>query len=115
MTTTVKDALIAARALIVERGGIAQNGHFRDHDTGHLCMLGALRAALGGAEGEETVFYPPFDTMSVFIGTRYALCDVIDKRAGFGWGAGVVTFNDSPATTLEDVLEVFNAAIAAEK
>lgn len=102
MKATVKENLIAARALI-DTPEKWIKGEFGDMVSGCYCSIGAVAAVLG-ISGEET--------------------ELNSKEAGAlarampgGWGEDgicVPDFNDADATTHADIMALFDRAIAAQ-
>lgn len=98
---TTKEILVAARALIAEKGwctGVMArdaNGHAvgeQDSNAACYCVLGALTAA----NGDEI-------PNSVYVAFAYA-----------NGAESIVDWNDVKGRTKEEVLEAFDKAIAAQ-
>ncbi len=102
MTKTVKDVLIAARAKIEQgwtqgasaRDALSNAVAFDDQNATCWCMVGALFAA------------EPIDDM-LRVDARLSL-RIHPARVG------ISRFNDTPGRTKEEVLAVFDKAIAAQ-
>jgi hypothetical protein len=96
---TVKDDLIAAKALIDAPDKWTKGIHF---SGGRYCAMGAVGAATRQPHG----------------GSRWAECDraLIKSAPRHRWREGVdghpvVAFNDDPATTHADIMALFDRAI----
>lgn len=99
MRHTVKDDLIAARALIDTPEKWCKGAFELD---GHLCALGALRKATTGSARLPNAAPGEF--------VRYIRARMwIESKVS----SGVEHFNDDPATTHADVLAMFDRAIEA--
>lgn len=118
MKTTI-EILKDARALVAA-GWI--KGTFRTkrgEGAPCYCAMGAVRAAAGyytviDSPPVSSADYDKFDRRlkEITAGVRPALaCEII---ASTGYHNGVPYFNDRDSTTKEDVLEVFDKAIASE-
>lgn len=113
--------LVRARELIAEPKNWTQGVMARDR-TGDatlpgdkhatcFCTAGAVYRAEIDAwrEGYGT----PVERVVASSGATFAIAKAIEARE-FGDNVSIVTFNDRPTTTHADVLQIFDAAIAAE-
>lgn len=100
----IRDALVAARALLIE-GGVGRL-NFINPETGRLCSLGALKVASGAVidmteSGEYFLGRDRFDR-EFYLNAARALQD--------GIFANIVAFNDNHSD--EEVIAMFDQAIA---
>jgi hypothetical protein len=96
---TVKDNLIAAKALIDSPEKWGKRFYYQHARTGCMCALGAVRQAVFG------------QVLGVHDNTpeAEALKDELPK------GRWVDEFNDHPSTTHADIMALFQRAIAAQE
>ena len=109
----VLEALIKARTLLVQHGW-TQNGWARDADgetrpwedprAECYCAAGALRRAIYGTDCAVPLTDPVLEQAESAL-----RCQIV--RLGYG-AILIEEFNDQPHRTAEDVLAVFDAAIA---
>jgi hypothetical protein len=100
---TVRDDLIAARALI-DTPEKWVRGHYERQ--GCYCALGAARKALYGT----TDWRPGED----WRGDDNHVTTALRRELSEEWHGSVDDFNDDPSTTHADVLALFDRAIAAQ-
>lgn len=125
--TSAKDILVAAKALIEEKGwaqGYFAYDQYRDkvspwqYNAESFCTVGALIRVSGAlryaaAHSEET--------KDLSASEKMALIDAVDRNASLAKcavikaiGPGTIaipTWNDDPIRTKQDVLDVFDLAI----
>lgn len=111
MDSVVEDLQNAKREL--QTHGWSQ-GHFMDKD-GHLCALGAIRCALVGHHAVDRVpLAGPFASTedNVQLWDRYlAAAQALDDHLPYV-GTTVPTYNDAATTTQQDILNLFDKALA---
>jgi hypothetical protein len=136
---TAWDALRSARALLAEEGRWARFCYFASsHEatpddpycgSWSACAVGALQLVTMGVQYQqgwgkwrplEDDYVPPFDVVTPEERRRYAiytealaLLDTAAEVCAGGKGAaGAISFNDTWATNLHDVLDMYDVAIA---
>lgn len=102
-------ALVLKRAKeLLEQEGWTQRYY---HDAyGARCAVGALRdSAFGVTEGK-----PWNDGFDLFKKSEVAVCRVIGGNVEYP-GDAITQYNDAPERTQEEVLNMFDAAVALEE
>lgn len=97
---SLADDLINLRTLLIMQGERARD-IWRDKQ-GHLCLVGAIvHVTCRSMPGESTQSFDDFD----------ALRDAVRPKIPSKY-RGLVSFNDDPAVTEQDILDVINKALA---
>jgi len=101
----VYELLVSARNIYAERGGA--KGELEKLDTGQVCGAGALNiAATGSAMWWPLVMSPQLAEEWVI--ANHLLNELVGSKDGFGFSH----FNDRQNVTKNDVLAMFDKAIA---
>lgn len=96
---TVKEGLQQVPTILAKRGWIK---HMMMNHAGEVCLVGACRVAFTGYAFE-------MEGSPELIRAEDLLEECIKEKAGMA--LAITMFNDSSATTLDDVLEVVECAI----
>lgn len=114
--TTTTEYLKTAKQLLIDKGWI-KGDYARDADGNRVpavsssatcyCILGALKAASHSVDDHTGAMAP----------LRCSIVNAINgmRKTNFGADYGIHPWNDDPARTKEEVLAVFDAAIATEE